>query len=92
MPCLVARGDDTHMPVVLISEWNNEGFFAIADEKDRMQGYCRSITRGFSKLNGDPCVTVELSLRVRLTGNSFNYEHLYLALQAWSDSVVNKPA
>ena len=35
---------------------------------------------------------VELSLRMRLTGNSVNYEHVYLAVQAWSDTVVNKPA
>ena len=48
MPCLVAKGDDTHMPVVLISAWNNEERFATADEKDRMQGYCTSITHGFS--------------------------------------------
>ena len=92
MPCLVARGDDTHMPVVLVSAWNNEQRFATADEKDRMQGYCTGITHGFFNAKGDPCVLVELSLRVRLTGNCFNYEHIYLALQAWSDSVVNKPA
>ena len=92
MPCLVARGDDTHMPVVLISAWNNEQRFATADEKDRMQGYCTGITHGFFKANGEPSVIVELSLRVRLTGNSFNYEHVYMAVQAWSDSVVNKPA
>ena len=80
------------MPVVLISAWNNEERFATADEKDRMQGYRTGITNGFFKPNGDPSVTVELSLRVRLTGNSFNYEHFYLALQTWSESVVNKPA
>ena len=40
LPCLVARGNDTHMPVVLVSARNNEERFATVDERDRMQGYC----------------------------------------------------
>ena len=92
MPCLVSRGDDTHMPVVLINSWGGEERYATADERDRMQGYCTGLTHGFFDSRGNPMVQVDVSLRTRMTGNSFNYEHIYIALQAWSDTVVNHPA
>ena len=83
-PCLVSKGNDTHSPPVLVKEWSCDERFAVADERNRMQGFAIGITHGFFDIQGKPRVDVSEDFRIRLDGSSFNYDHLFVVLSAWA--------